>query len=428
MKTVITMLFSLLLVSGIAVAAEQPLIEPLPTLVETALKNNPELKSSQARWQMYVAKARQSSSFDDPMLMFKLQNLLVREPLSFGGKDPTTAKVVGISQQIPFWGKRGLREEVASHEADAYRFSIDERKLELERMVKETYYKLYAVDNDLAIVDKNLQILKDLTTVAESRYAVGQGAQADILKAGLERSKLLDMQISLKQQRKSLEAGLNYLLSRPTDTLVGHVADFELPSFSLSASKLRDLAEQQRPQLKVLASQISKGKAAHQLARKELWPDFNLSVEYMFRQPAMGDPGYDMFTVGLTFNLPIQRERRAAMIAESSSETTMASEEVSSLRNSIDYAINDSLSQLERRQKLVELYRSGIIPQAEQTLESSLINYRVGKVDFMAVLDSRVSLFNYERELYESKADYMMQLARLEAAVGTELTGTSQIK
>ncbi len=422
MKTVCTILITLLLGSAIAFAADQQPLESLPVLVGTALANNPELKSSQARWQMYLAKARQSGSLDDPMLMFKLQNLLVREPFSFGGKDPNTAKVVGISQQLPFWGKRGLREEVASHEAEAYRFSIEERKLELARMVKETYYKLYAVDNDLAIVAKNLRILQDFTTVAESRYAVGQGAQTDILKAGLERSKLLDMQISLKQQRKSLEAGLNYLLSRPGTTPVGQVADFSLPQLTQSASDLRSLAEQQRPQLKVLNSQIEKARAAHQLARKELWPDFNLSLEYMFRQPAMGDPGYDMFTVGLTFNLPIQRERRSAMIAESGSETTMAAEELSSLRNSIDYTINDSLAQLERRSRLVELYQGGIIPQAEQTLESSLINYRVGKVDFITVLDSRVNLFNYERELYESKAEYMMQLARLEAAVGSDLS------
>jgi len=71
----------------------------------------------------------------------------------------------------------------------------------------------------------------------------------------------------------------------------------------------------------------------------------------------------------------------------------------------------------------VELYKGGIIPQAEQALESALIGYRVNKVDFLTLLDGRVSLFNYERELYESQAEYMMVLARLEAAVGTELTG-----
>ena len=59
------------------------------------------------------SKIKQASSLEDPMIMFKLQNMVNRAPTSFN-KDSTTAKVIGISQQIPFWGKRALREEVAS--------------------------------------------------------------------------------------------------------------------------------------------------------------------------------------------------------------------------------------------------------------------------------------------------------------------------
>lgn len=404
--------------------------EHLPRLVAAAIAHNPDLQASEARWRMFVSRARQTGRLDDPMLMFKLQNLLVRDPFSFGGRDPNTAKVVGISQQLPFWGKRGLREEVAQHEAEAYRWSLEERKLELTRMVKETYYQLYAVERALEIVARNLGIIADLTTIAESRYTVGQGPQADIFKANLERSKILEMQISLTQQRASLAANLNYLLNRPAATPVAAVAEFELPVLALSAEQLQRLAEERRPQLRSLKSQIDKAKAAHRLARKEAWPDLNLSFEYMFRQQVVNgmanDPGYDMFTVGLTFNLPLQQERRRAMQAESAAETSMATAELNGLGNNISYGISDSLAQLERRKKLVELYRSGIIPQAAQTLESSLIGYRVGKVDFPAVLEGRLNLFNYERELLESKAEYMMALARLEATVGSKLIQPQQ--
>ncbi|HEY5522747.1 MAG TPA: TolC family protein, partial [Desulfuromonadaceae bacterium] len=194
--------------------------EELARLVDTALASNPELKSSQARWRMFASKAKQAAALEDPMFMFKLQNLLAREPFSLGGKDPQTAKVIGISQQLPFWGKRAIRQEVAQYEADSYNWAIEERKLELTRMVKETWYQLWAVDKKLVIVDKNLKILADFVTIAESKYSVGQGVQQDIFKAGLEKSKLLDMQISLRQQRKSLEANLNYLLYRPGNTPV----------------------------------------------------------------------------------------------------------------------------------------------------------------------------------------------------------------
>jgi outer membrane protein TolC len=370
---------------------------------------------------MFSSKAKQASSLEDPMFMFKLQNMLVREPFVFN-KDPQSAKVIGISQQLPFWGKRAIRQEVADLEAESYKWAIEERKLELARMVKEAYYQIWAVDKSMEIVDKNLGILADFVTIAESKYSVGQGVQQDIYKAGLEKSKMLDMQLTLKQQRKSLEANINYLLYRPGNTPVGIVPDFDLPRLSLSAEQLNQSALETRPQIKSLASLANKGQASHRLAQKEFYPDFNISFEYMFKDAIntsmTTDPGYDMFTLGVTFNLPFQQQKRHAMIAESTSETTMATEELNGLKNSISYTINDTLAQLERRRKLVELYKGGIIPQAEQSLESAVISYRVNKVDFLTLLDGRMSLFTYERELYESQAEYMMGLAKLEAVVG----------
>ena len=424
LKTVALMM--LFFVQSSLTWAEEPKLpaEDLASLVATAITNNPELKSSQARWQMFASKAKQASALEDPMFMFKLQNMLAREPFVFN-KDPQSAKVIGISQQLPFWGKRALKQEVAQYEAESYKWAIEERKLELTRMVKETYYQLWAVDKELEIVDKNLRILADFVTIAESKYSVGQGVQQDIYKANLEKSKMLDMQITLRQQRKSLEANLNYLLYRPGATPVGTIADFTLPQLPLAAEQLNETAYNMRPQVKSFISLANKGQSSYRLAQKEFYPDFNLSFEYMFKEAIstemVSDPGYNMFTVGVTFNLPFQQERRRAMLAESASETNMATEELNGLKNTISYTINDTLAQLDRRRKLVELYKGGIIPQAEQSLESAVISYRVNKVDFLTLLDGRMSLFTYERELYESQAEYMMKLAQLEAAVGTDL-------
>lgn len=421
MKTLrfVVLLMLAMIQAALAWAEEpKPPAENLTQLIETAVTNNPELKSSQARWQMFTSKAKQAAALEDPMFMFKLQNLLAREPFSLGGKDPQTAKVIGISQQLPFWGKRAIKQEIAQYEAESYKWAVEERKLELARMVKETYYQIWAVDKGLEIVDKNLKILADFVIIAESKYSVGQGVQQDIFKAGLEKTKMLEMQITLRQQRKSLEANLNFLLYRPASSPIGSIADFTLPQVSLTTDQLNTTAFEKRPQIKSLASLTNKGQASHRLAQKEFYPDFNLSFEYMFRQEAMGDPGYNMFTVGVTFNLPFQQERRQAMLTESTSETSMATEELNGLKNTISYTINDTLAQLERRRNLVELYKGGIIPQAEQSLESAVISYRVNKVDFLTLLDGRMSLFTYERELYESQAEYMMKLAQLEAVVG----------
>ncbi|HLO26433.1 MAG TPA: TolC family protein [Geobacteraceae bacterium] len=394
--------------------------ENLGQLIERAVANNPELKASDARWQMFRNRIAMARTFEDPMLMLKYQNGVVKYPFD-SRKDAMTQKVIGISQQIPFWGKRDLKGEVATKEAESYRWQMEERKLELRRMVAETYYQIYFTDKSLAIVDKNIKILDDFITLAETKYSVGQGAQQDVFKAQVERSKMLDMRISLEQQRKSLQASLNALLYRPAETPVGTITDFDIKPLNQSPEELRNIANENRPMLKSVIALIDKGKASHKLAEKEFYPDFNVSLEYMQRDPAMGEEGLDMYSLGVTFNLPVQRERRQATVAESSSEITMATEELNVLKNSINTGISDLLAQLERRKKLAELYKTGIIPQAEQSLESATIGYRVNKVDFLTLQDNRITLFNYERELYDSLADYQMKRAQLEALVGKEL-------
>lgn len=394
--------------------------ESLSQLISTALANNPELKASDARWQMFRNRVIHEGRLEDPMLMLKIQNGIVTDPLNFQ-KDNMTQKVMGISQQLPFWGKRGLRADIAAKEAESYRWVAEERKLELKRMVAEAYYRIYFTDKSLEIVDKNIRILDDFITLAETKYSVGQGGQQDVFKAQVERSRLLDVRISLEQQRTSLQANLNALLYRSAETPVGRVPDFDLHQLSLSPDELKRIASDNRPMLKSLTLLIEKGEVGNQLAKKEFYPDFIVSLEYMQRDPVNGDKGLDMYSLGVAFNLPIHQHHRHEMVAEADSAVRMATEELNSLKNGIDYGISDLLAQLKRRRKLVELYRTGIIPQAEQSLESATIGYRVNKTDFLTLLDSRVTLFNYERELYDSLADYQIKLAQLEAVIGKEL-------
>jgi outer membrane protein TolC len=417
-QCIVLFLFFGFFASGAAIGAESP--DSLDTLVDQALTNNPEIKASEARWQAFSERVRQAGTFEDPMLMLKIQNALVRDPLAFD-RDVMTAKVIGVSQMLPFFGKRALQREGAERAAEGERWSFEERKLELRRMVKETWYQLYFVDRSLEIVEKNIRILDDLTRFTETMYGVGQGLQQDVLKAQVERSKMEDMRISLRQKRRSLEATLNTLLYRPAGTAVATIVELNLTPVDFEEAELERLAAENRPLIRSLAAQVEKAQVSRQLGEKEFYPDFTVSLEYMQRDPAMGEKGDDMYGAGITFNLPVQRERRHAMIAEAESETRMAQEELNMLRNQIRFGIADALARLERSRKLAELYRGGIIPQAGHSLEAAMAAYRVGKADFMNVLDSQMDLFNFEREYYDAVAEHQMQLAQLEGVVGKEL-------
>jgi outer membrane protein TolC len=393
----------------------------LDTLIADALADNPELAGDQARWETYVHKARQAGSLDDPMLMLRIQNLLVRDPLAFD-RDSTSAKVIGLSQMVPFFGKRALARETAEREAEAVGWQLEERKVELASMVKENWFRLLFIESYLAIIEKNIAILDDLSRFNETMYGVGKGMQQDVLKAQLERIRMEEMRISLGQKRRSLIAALNSLASRPAEAAIFVDSSLELTPLTLAASELEELAGANRPLLRVIAAREEKAKAMRSLAARELYPDFTVSVEYMQRDSStMDQDGFDMYAAGVTFNIPLQHERRRAMVAESESDGRMFSAERGTVMNSIRLGIADSLAKLEGSRELARLYREGIIPQAEQTLAAVMSAYRAGREGFMAVLESRLVLFNLERDYSETMAEHQMQLARLEAIVGTSL-------
>ena len=392
----------------------------LDDLVNQALTANPEVKASAARWEMFTQKARAAGSFDDPMIMLGIDSGLVRDPFNLD-RDMETSKVIGISQMVPFFGKRDLMREAAIHESEATRWEVEERKLELAAMVKESWYQLYFTDQSLVALERSIANLDNLVRFVETMYGVGQARQADVLRVQVERSKMEEMRLTLRQQRRSLEAGLNALLYRPTATAVPIIESVELTPATLDALELERLAEEKRPLLRAMASRIDKARAERALADKEFYPDFTLAFEYMQKDSLMDDPGYDMYNASVSFNLPLQRERRHAMVAESDASRRMAEEELNMTRNRIRQTIADLLAQLERDRTMASLYREGIIPQSAAAVESALSAYRAGKGEFMQVLDSRMSLLSVERDYYRAVADHQMELARLEATVGVAL-------
>jgi outer membrane protein TolC len=72
-------------------------------------------------------------------------------------------------------------------------------------------------------------------------------------------------------------------------------------------------------------------------------------------------------------------------------------------------------------ERLVDLYRNGVIPQARIALESAVAGYQVGSLDFLAMMDSFFTVLDYEIKYYEVFSEFHKALAQLEPYTGLEL-------
>jgi outer membrane protein TolC len=130
--SVFFVLFSFLVPFSVWGAQASPTLD---ALVAEGERSNPDIFASEARWQASVARASQAGALDDPMIMMRIQNAPLRTPLDMS-QEAMSARVIGISQKLPFFGKRELMKQEALHQAEADRWLVAERRLELRRMIK----------------------------------------------------------------------------------------------------------------------------------------------------------------------------------------------------------------------------------------------------------------------------------------------------
>lgn len=393
-------------------------VESLDDLVTTALANNPELQAAEARWQMFAQKTDQVQSLSDPKLSFAFSNYPINSLAS--DETPMTGNDLRIDQAFPFPGKLAARGEAARQQALWYRSVYEDARIQLVAKVKSVWFQRYYVAQAIAVTERSLESFDDIVRLAETRYAVGSGLQQDVLKAQLERSKLLDRRYSLNQQSASLTAEFQRLLGTSDQNDISVPAELVFGPFHADTDELYLQARQKRPLIAAYRALIDSYGAKRRAAKLDSYPDFNLWVGYRQRDEVVGDPvsGTDFISTGVSINLPLFRQKRVAAVAEADDGSRMASQQLTDFETRLLETIRDQQARLEKYQAQIELYRSGIIPQAQQVVEVGIVAYQVGDMSFLGLLDSLLTLDRYQLDLHRATADYLSSLAQLEAAVG----------
>jgi len=414
-------LISFLLLTPLASLAqpEKPMVN-LDQLLEEALQNNPEILAAKKKWEVFKEKVPQASALEDPMLGFGIISL----PTNFSFRDEDmTMKEISISQKFPFYGKRKLMGEMAGKEAEAVFNEVQERANRVVKEVKAAYYELLFNYRSTEITQRNKEILESFVKIAETQYAVGMGIQQDVLKAHVEVSKMVDELIMLGQRRRALEAKLIALLNRPPENSVGKPEEVTFKKLPIHMEELQKTALETNPTLKGMKKMIEAKEKAYDLAKREYYPELEARFAYGQRDNAPdGTNRRDMLTGMVGINIPIfYKSKQDRKVAEAKADILSTEAQYRAMKNEIFFMITDMASMIERVERQVELYKTGILRQASLQVESALSAYRVNKVDFMTLLDSRMTVYRYELEYHQALADYEKNVASLEAIVGKRL-------
>lgn len=398
--------------------ADTVLVASLDAMIATALDRNPGLQAAEKRYRSLAVVAPQVSSLPDPMLGY------TRWVESVETRVGPQENVFVLSQQLPFPGKLGLKRRMAESDARAAFEEFQAARRDLIYNVKTAYGDLYRIDRSLEILGTYLRLLEDFAQVAATKYATGNGIQAQVLKAHVEISSISVQELNFRKMRKSVVARLNALMDRPAETPVGVAADLDLPEVDLQATHLLQMAKQRRQELRSVEAMIDRAESMRQLARKNYLPDFNLQAMYITipRVNSMfADAGKDAFSVMVGLNLPIWLGKRRAAVDEASEMRASQSLRYENVWNTVEAEITDLVFQIQTIRQTLDLYEGGLLLQAESSLESALSAYKTGRLDFLNLLDAERMLLNLRLGYAQEQANYFKQLAALERAVGGDL-------
>jgi len=379
---------------------------------------SPRLSAARASARAATFRIAPARTLPDPQLQLGLMN---RNLPGLGLQDPLGMNQIQVMQMVPFPGKLGAAGRGAQAQADASLARAEDLSWELRSQSAMFFYEIYGTEQGIRVAVETQQLLRDIAATAQRMYAVGEGRQPDVLRTQVEINRMTEEVLRMRTMRDALVARLNALLDQPPDAAVGEAQIPVFPSQLPDLDSLVALALGHRPMLKAGQQDVHAAEAAHTLARREIWPDFQLGVIY--GQRPMPDGGTDrMASFMLGFNLPVfAGSRQLKMRQETQAMRDMARADLTAMEADTRGRVGVAFADVRQARQLQDLYRETLLPQARATVTSSLAAYQVGDINLMTLLDAQMTVNRYQQDLYRLQAAEGRGWAELEMLAGTTL-------
>jgi outer membrane protein, heavy metal efflux system len=313
-----------------------------------------------------------------------------------------------------------LRRQVAAKDADSVSQGYRETVNRVLRDVKIAYYDLALAIESERLIERSRTALGQTQKIVESRYAVAQATQADVIKAQVQLARMADELLKLGRERLMAESEIARLTGRHGGFNLSAVALPPAAEVALAPAKLEQLALQQRPQLLALQTLVAKSDGSLELARKDTLPDFDLKFSYGQRDnsPA-GMKRSDMVSFTVAMNLPVWRAtKNEPRIAEAQAMREKAIAAVHAQTHEIANELHHQVTTVEQTLKSLRLYQREVLPAARLGLEAAVSAYSVSRVDFLTLLDTQMAVFNYEIAAAGALAGYHKALTQIDFLTG----------
>ncbi len=393
---------------------------PLADVLEYAALNNPELRSAFEKWKASLAAANQSGYLPDPRFTYQyyIRNVETRT----GPQRHSYA----IAQTFPWFGKLDLASAVASEQARADEKRFQAAKLKLFYLVKDAYCEYYYLAKAITATEQNVELLKQMESVARTRYKAAAAKHFDVIRIQVELGKLTDRLSSLRDLRRPVVARLNAVMNRRVDAELAWPEPIGDERIDATDQQLIDWLEEHNPELQAMDREIAARRAGVDLAKRGYFPDVTLGVTYIDTGNSIGgrhpsDDGRDPILAMVSVNVPIWWNKLDAGVSEAKHRRQWAVYRRNHKVNALGSQLSVATFNLRDAERKTALYRDMLLPKAHQASKASQASYRAGGGTFQDMLDAQQILLEFELAHQRALADRAKRIAEIEMIVGRDI-------
>ncbi len=400
--------------------AQSPPGRSVESLLEIARAANPEFAAM--RHESAAARERPESAgaFPDPMLRVELMDVTNAGTDANPSINPSKvgSTKYTVIQPLPWFGKRDAMRAAAEADAQAAASREQVAWTELAMRIKAAYAQYYLAAGNERLVREVLELIDQLESVAQARYAGGLAAQQDAIRAQVERTTMRTDLLAIESEKRRAQSRLNALVARPASAPLAEPERLRPlpPPARLQAA---DLEERLRLRNPALAAEEARARSADRMvevADLNRYPDFSVGVA-----PTQMGSRIAEWEVMLEMSIPLQQDSRRAKEREARAMAEAARARRDSVANTASGELSESLAALEAARRTEALAGTSLLPQAELTFQSALAGYENGKVDFATLLDAQRQIRRAKQERLKARAEAEMRLAEIERIVGEDL-------
>jgi NodT family efflux transporter outer membrane factor (OMF) lipoprotein len=411
----------------------------LAALIDTALQNNQELNITLQEIQIAANEVRASKGEYLPSVgvragagvdkVGRYTNIgaMEEETEIKPGKampDPVPDFLVGLyaNWEVDIWSKLHNQKKAA---VTRYLASMEGRNFVITTLIAEvanSYYELLALDNQLEIVQKNIEIQNNQLEIVKLQKEATRVTELAVRKFQAQMLNTQSLQFDIKQQITETENKINFLLGRYPQSIARNSNGFSEQVPAIVHAGIPSALLANRPDIRQAELELAAARLDIKVAKTRFYPSLGItggigwnafSPSYLFTTPAS-------LAYSLAGDLVAPLINKNAIKASYQTASAKQIQAVYNYQRTILNAYKEVANQMAKIGNLEKSYdlKSKEVEALTQSIDISNDLFKSSRADYMEVLMTQRDALESKFELIETKKAQMNAVVNIYQALG----------